>query len=46
MYWTGATQMPLTLGGHFSEDMALVGALALETGPGFLEPFGRAAMGF
>jgi len=33
----GATQLTLTLGRHFGEDVALESMLVLETGAGFLE---------
>ena len=42
----GTAQLTLTLGGHLGKDMALVGALALEAGAGFLEPFRGTTMGF
>ena len=42
----GTTQLTLTLGGHLGQDVALVSALALEAGAGFLEPFRGTAMGF
>ena len=46
MYRARTAQLALSLGGHLGKDVALVGAFALETGPGFLEPFRGTTMGF
>jgi hypothetical protein len=46
MYSAGTAKLALTLGGHLGQDVALVGALALEAGTGFLEPFRGTTMGF
>ena len=42
----GSTQLPLPLGRHFGQDVALVGALALVTTCRFFEPLGGPAVNF
>jgi hypothetical protein len=42
----GSTQLPLTLGRHFGQDVALVSALTLVTTRRFLEPLSGPAVNF
>ena len=42
----GSTQLPLTLGRHFSQDVAFMGALALEATCCLFKPLGGPAVNF